>query len=274
MRPPRPGCQPGPHDYLTGALAGTCADLSPAIGQEGQMVDVHLSAHRTAAAAEASFRRAIGVPGVTPARGATDKAKRYPPALRDALPDTKHRCGQYLNNGLERDHGYLKQRLHPMHGFKQRAVVDTMARCHALIRSLQNGFSGLTAAVPRSLRLATICPQLAALISCSVSSRSRPSAIAPSLLGIHSSATSLGPELRRVRRVGLRRRGFPSGSCRPKYLDAHETDPSPPSVAGIDGRVYTPATLCPSVAAATRPGGSQHDESPASFGHPEATGGA
>ncbi len=65
---------------------------------------------------------------------------------------------------MERDHGHLKQRLRPMRGFKRAASADTVARGHALIRNLQNGFSELTAAVPRPLRLAAAWPQLAAMI--------------------------------------------------------------------------------------------------------------
>ena len=42
----------------------------------------------------------------------TDKAKCYPPALRAVLPDVEHRTSKYLNNGIERDHGHLKQRLY------------------------------------------------------------------------------------------------------------------------------------------------------------------
>jgi transposase-like protein len=80
------------------------------------------------------------------------------------LPDIEHRTSKYLNNGLERDHGHLKQRLYPMRGFKQAASAASIARGHALIRNLRNGFSDLTVAVPRLLRLATAWPQLAQAI--------------------------------------------------------------------------------------------------------------
>ena len=76
------------------------------------------------------------------------------------LPDTKHRTAKYLNNGLERDHGHLKQRLSPMRGFKQAASADLLARGHAFIQNLRNGSSTLTAVVPRPLRLMTAWSQL------------------------------------------------------------------------------------------------------------------
>ena len=145
-------------------LHGKWTYLSRAIDQHGQVVDVSFSMRRNAAAAWACFARAIAATGVRPARVTTDKAKCYPPALRATLPDTEHRSSKYLNNGVERDHGHLKQRLRPMRGFQQGASADTFARGHALIRNLQNGFSELTAAVPRPLRLAAAWPQLAATI--------------------------------------------------------------------------------------------------------------
>ena len=101
---------------------------------------------------------------MTPERVTTDKAKCYPPALRTVLPDVEHRRSKYLNNGMERDHGHLKQRLYPMRGFKRAASADVVARGHALVRNLRNGFSSLTLHVPLNLRLAVAWPQLAQAI--------------------------------------------------------------------------------------------------------------
>ena len=70
----------------------------------------------------------------------------------------------YCNHTIEPDHGHLKQRLRPMRGFKQLESADLLARGHALIENLRNGFSLLTAHVPRPLRSAAVCPQLARAI--------------------------------------------------------------------------------------------------------------
>ena len=91
-----------------------------AIDQHGQVVDAYFSKRRNAEAAESFFRRAITETGCTPARVTTDKATCYPPALRAVLPDVEHRTSKYLNNGIERDHGHLKQRLYPMRGWGKR----------------------------------------------------------------------------------------------------------------------------------------------------------
>ena len=145
-------------------LNGRWAHCYRAIDQDGQVVDVYVSERRTAAAARALFERAIAETGVRPERVVTDEARCYPPALRAPVPNAEHRTSKYLNNGLERDHGHLKQRLRPMRGFKQCASADGFSRGHALVQNLRNGLSSLTDRVPRSLRLATVWPQLARAI--------------------------------------------------------------------------------------------------------------
>jgi IS6 family transposase len=127
-------------------------------------VDAYFSTRRNAAAAQTFFERAIAGTGEVPERIVTDKAACYPPAVRTVLPGTEHRCSKYLTNGLERDHGHLKQRLRPMRGFKHPACTDTVVRGHALVQNLRNGFSTLTAPVERRLRLLAAWPQLARLI--------------------------------------------------------------------------------------------------------------
>ena len=113
------------------------------------MVDAYFSERRNAKAAQSFFERAIDETGVRPERVTTDKAKCYRPALRALLPRVEHRTSKYLNNGIERDHGHLKQRLSPMRGFKQAGCAGVIARGHALMQNLRNGFSELTAGIPR-----------------------------------------------------------------------------------------------------------------------------
>ena len=135
-----------------------------AIDEHGQVVDVYLSDHRDAASARAFFERAIAETGVTPTRVTSDKAKCYPPALRAVLPAAEHRSSKYLNNGLERDHQFLKGRVRTMRRFKATGTAGTFCRGHALIRNLGRGFSPLaTGATPR-LRLATAWTALAAML--------------------------------------------------------------------------------------------------------------
>ncbi len=145
-------------------LKGKWAYLYRAIDQHGQVVDVYFSERRDAGAAEHFFKRAINDTGVQPTRVITDKAKCYPPALREVLPDVEHRCSKYLNNVLEWDHGHIKQRLRPMRGFQSPASADVVSRGHALIQNLRNGFSKLTDGVPGCPRLAAAWLQLAQMV--------------------------------------------------------------------------------------------------------------
>jgi IS6 family transposase len=151
-------------DEPYGRLQGRWASGYRAIDQDGQVVGVYCSERRNAAAARAFFERAIAETGVTPECVVTDKAACDPPALRVLLPTAEHRSSKYLNNGLERDPGHLKRPLRPMRGFKQLRSADILARGHALVQNLCNGFSTLTADVPRSLCRATAWPQLACAI--------------------------------------------------------------------------------------------------------------
>ena len=134
-----------------------------AIDEHGQVVDVYLSDHRDAASARAFFKRAMAATGVTPTRVTSDKAKCYPPALRTVLAGAEHRSSKYLNNGLERDHQFLKGRVRPMRRFKATHTAGTFYRGHALIRNLGRGFSALAAGATPRLRLATAWTVLAAM---------------------------------------------------------------------------------------------------------------
>ena len=145
-------------------LQGRWTYVYRAIDEDGQVVDAYFSERRNAKAAQTFFERAIDETDVTPSRVTTDKAKCYPPALRAVLPGFEHRTSKYLNNGMERDHGHLKQRLYPMRGFKQAASADVIVRGHALIRNLRNAFSTLTLHVPINLRLPVAWSQLAQAI--------------------------------------------------------------------------------------------------------------
>jgi transposase, IS6 family len=134
------------------------------LDEHGQIVEVYLSDHRDAASARAFFDRAIAATDVMPTRVTSDKAKCYPPALHALMPAAEHRCSKYLNNGLERDHQFLKGRVRPMRRFKATAPASTFCRGHALIRNLGRGFSELALGAAPRLRLTTAWTALALLL--------------------------------------------------------------------------------------------------------------
>jgi putative transposase len=76
--------------------------LYRALDRDGNLIDARLSDTRDLAAAEAFFRSAWTVTGVTPDRITTDGHDAYPRAIRHVFGDgVTHRTNRYLNNHLE-----------------------------------------------------------------------------------------------------------------------------------------------------------------------------
>ena len=87
------------------------------------MLDCWLSRTRDLAAAEAFFRRTINSTECMPEHVVTDKATVYPSAIRTYAPGAKHTATGFYNlvisiNRCERNHSYVKSRIHPMRGLK------------------------------------------------------------------------------------------------------------------------------------------------------------
>ena len=132
-----------------------------AIDEHGQIVDAYVSPTRDLAAAQRFFERAIACCGTTPRRVITDKAATYPPALAAAVPGVLHRTGRYRTNGIERDHGFLKERLRPMRGLKSVVSAAIFMRGHALMRNIRRRFYRVVDSVPQRLVLAWTWNRLA-----------------------------------------------------------------------------------------------------------------
>jgi transposase-like protein len=132
-----------------------------AIDGRGQIVDALVSPRRDMRAARTFFERAIASTGTPPRRVITDKAAAYPPALVLSVPGVLHRTKQYRTNGIERDHGFLKERLRPMRGLKSVASAAVFSRGHALMRNIRRGFYTVMEAVPVRLVFAWTWNRLA-----------------------------------------------------------------------------------------------------------------
>jgi transposase, IS6 family len=101
------------------------------VDEDGQVLDCWLSRTRDLAAAEAFFRRTITSTGCTPEHVVTDKATFYPSAVRTCAPGAKHTATGFYNlelstNRCERNHGYVKSRIHPMRGLKNFACATRL----------------------------------------------------------------------------------------------------------------------------------------------------
>jgi putative transposase len=82
-------------------VQGRWCYLYRAIDRDSHLIDARLSDTRDLAAAEAFFRSAWTVTGVTPDRITTDGHDAYPRAIRDIFGDrVMHRMNRYLNNHL------------------------------------------------------------------------------------------------------------------------------------------------------------------------------
>jgi transposase-like protein len=132
-----------------------------AIDGYGQIVDAYVSPTRDLVAARRFFERAIASSGTTPRRVITDKAATYPPALAAAVPGVLHRTGRYRTNGIERDHGFLKERLRPMRGLKAVASAAIFMRGHALMHNIRRGFYRIVESIPQRLACAWTWSRLA-----------------------------------------------------------------------------------------------------------------
>ena len=110
--------------------------LYRAIDRDGALVDVLFSEHRDMAAAQAFFRSAKVVTGVTPDRVTTDGHDAYPRAIRTEFGKrVRHRISRYLNNRLEQDHRGIKGRCRPMLGFKCPRSASRFCRAHDELRN-------------------------------------------------------------------------------------------------------------------------------------------
>jgi transposase-like protein len=85
-----------------------------AIDQDGQVIDVLVSARRDADSARRFFRRALTMLKLTPSEVVTDAAAIYPIVLDELIPSAWHHVERYANNPIEADHSQLKHRLRPM----------------------------------------------------------------------------------------------------------------------------------------------------------------
>jgi DDE domain len=130
-----------------------CCYLYRAIDRFGALVDVRLSEKRDMAAAEAFFRSAKAVAGVTPARVTTDGHDSYPRAIRTELdPGVKHQTNQYLNNRIEQDHRGIKGRYGPMGGFESHESASRFCRCFDELRNDLQARSRRTRNLPTTAR--------------------------------------------------------------------------------------------------------------------------
>jgi transposase-like protein len=148
-------------DETYARIGGRWHYIYRAIDGHGQIVDAYVSPTRDMVAARRFFERAVASSRTTPRRVITDKAATYPPALAAAVPGVLHRTGRYRTNGIERDHGFLKERLRPMRCLKSVVSAAIFMRGHSLMRNIRDRFYRVVDSVPQRLVLAWTWNRLA-----------------------------------------------------------------------------------------------------------------
>jgi transposase-like protein len=135
-----------------------------AVDQDGQVIDVLVSARRDAASARRFFRRAMATLKVRPTEVVTDAAPVYPAVLDEVVPWAWHHVERHANNRVEADHSQLKHRLRPMRGLRTDRTAQTIIAGHAFIQNLRRGHYELGLDAPRGLRVAAAFTELATAI--------------------------------------------------------------------------------------------------------------
>ena len=134
-------------------MNGRWCYLYRAIDRNGTLVDVLFSEHRDMEAAQAFFRSAKAVTGITPDRVTTDGHDSYPRAIRTELgKGVRHRTSRYLNNPLEQDHRGIKGRYRPMRGFKCPRSAARFCRAYDELRNVLRPHSRHNQYVPADRR--------------------------------------------------------------------------------------------------------------------------
>jgi transposase-like protein len=110
-----------------------------AIDQDGQVIDVLVSARRDAATARRFFTRALTMLKVTPSEVVTDAAPIYPAVVEELIPMAWHHVERHANNPIEADHSQLKHRLRPMRGLQTDRTAQTIIAGHAFMQNLRRG---------------------------------------------------------------------------------------------------------------------------------------
>jgi transposase-like protein len=117
-------------------VRGRWCYLYRATDRDGNLVDTLLSEHRDMEAAQAFFRSAKAVTGVTPDQVTTDGHGSYPRAIRSTLGRrVVHRTSAYKNNRLEQDHRGVKGRTRCMRGFKSFGSAERFCRSYDELRN-------------------------------------------------------------------------------------------------------------------------------------------
>ena len=144
-------------------VAGRWRYVYRAIDEQGQIIDVYVSARRDTHAARRFLTTAVRDHS-EPSEVVTDRAWTLRAVIDELIPAAFHNTAQYANNRIEADHGRLKARLRPMRGLKRDHSVRVITRGHALVQNIRRGHYELGAEARQHRRAAAAFTELARTI--------------------------------------------------------------------------------------------------------------
>jgi transposase-like protein len=144
-------------------VSGVWRYVYRAVDDQGQVIDVYVSARRDITAARRFFTAAITAHG-TPAEVVTDLAQALETVIEEQMPDAFHNTERYANNRVECDHGRLKARLRPMRGLKTDRTARVVIAGHAFMQNVRRGHYELGIEANPRLRVAEAFTELSQAI--------------------------------------------------------------------------------------------------------------
>ncbi len=114
-------------------IKGQLHYLWRAVDQHGVVLDILVQDRRNGSAAKRFFRRLLAGLKDEPRRLVTDGLKSYGVALRELLPDVRHRSSRYLNNRAENSHRPTRRRERHMQRFKSAEQAQRFLSAHGMI---------------------------------------------------------------------------------------------------------------------------------------------
>ena len=163
------------------------------VDQNGQVIDVLISARRDAHAARRFSRRALSTLKVKPTEVVTDAAAVYPVVLDELILSAWHHAERYANNPIEADHSQLKHWLRPMRGLRTEQTARVIIAGHAFMRNLRRGHYEFGVDAPPATRVAAAFTELGKRSDRGPDTDSR----------LRRSHNATAPVRRRVRRMTL-----------------------------------------------------------------------
>jgi len=132
-----------------------------AIDQDGQVIDVLVSARRDAAHGPAVLPTSPLVVEGEPGWGGHRRGADVPGCPRGTGAGAWHHIERHANNPIEADHSQLKHRLRPMRGLRTDRTAQVIIAGHAFMQNLRRGHYELAVDVPRHDRVAAAFTELA-----------------------------------------------------------------------------------------------------------------